>query len=247
MNRYNAHHNYIPLYCSQPSQTLPQGDSEVELSDFPPIKERNSTPPMSPVPVHSRPLRPKAAPGGSQQLPVSSEEEPPRSQHRRQPGLGQANILNMVDAVAPVPHAKGVRSHPGKSLLKHQDSGIQDAADEHPLKKQRLALRDENNMKWVRQEIAGVKESLEKIAAEAREDRRDINSIIARASLRNPTKAVNLYIPNLTKAMSLYIYTRYLNVEFLSSLCLHPIHTLLTTESQPASACMRSSSSFTCI
>ena len=69
----------------------------------------------------------------------------------------------------------------GKSPSKRRDSGIHDAADERPLKKQRLALRDENNMRWVRHEIAGVKKtlkSLEKIAAEAREDRRDINSTL---------------------------------------------------------------------
>jgi hypothetical protein len=201
----NAHRTYIPLYCSQPTQTRDSDDS-LELSDFPPIKIRKSTPP---IPVCFRPPRPQAARGlgGSQELPVlvSSEEEPPRSQHRQpNTGLGRANILNMVGRIVPVPHAKvtsylfttagshanceckfqGVRSHLGKSPLKRQrrqDSGIQDAAsaDEPPLKKQRLtSTLLEKDMRWVRNEIVDVRESLEKIAAEAREGRRDINSTL---------------------------------------------------------------------
>jgi hypothetical protein len=46
------------------------------------------------------------------------------------------------------------------------------------LKKQRLALHNENDMRWVWHEIAGVKKSLKKIAAEARKDRQDINSTL---------------------------------------------------------------------
>ncbi|KAF8961301.1 hypothetical protein BDZ97DRAFT_1921379 [Flammula alnicola] len=104
------------------------------------------------------------------------KEEAPQSRRCRHPntGLGRTNILNMVDAIAPVEHAKGVRSHQAESSLK-RDSGIQDVVDERPLKKQRLAFRDEDDMRWVQHEITGVKESLEKIAAEAREDRQDIN------------------------------------------------------------------------
>lgn len=50
------------------------------------------------------------------------------------------------------------------------------------MKKQRLAgeFRDEVNMKWIRDEITGIRDSLEKIAAETREDRRAINSTLKR-------------------------------------------------------------------
>jgi hypothetical protein len=54
----------------------------------------------------------------------------------------------------------------------------QDPENERPPKKQRLTLRDEDTRRWVRHEIAGVKESLEKMATEAREDRRDLNSTL---------------------------------------------------------------------
>lgn len=51
------------------------------------------------------PRRPQsqAAQRGSQQLPLSSEEEASQSRRRRQPniGLGRANIANTVGAIAP--------------------------------------------------------------------------------------------------------------------------------------------------
>jgi hypothetical protein len=46
------------------------------------------------------------------------------------------------------------------------------------LKKQRLAFHNEDDMKWLWNEIMGVKENLEKMAAEAREDRLVINSML---------------------------------------------------------------------
>lgn len=83
-------------------------DSEAELSDFPPIKERNSTPSAPPIPVYSHLPRPQTARRSSRQLPLSSEEESPQSRRCRQPnmGLGQNNIVNTVNAVAPVQQAK---------------------------------------------------------------------------------------------------------------------------------------------
>jgi hypothetical protein len=55
----------------------------------------------------------------------------------------------------------------------------EDADDERPLKKQRrLSLRDEVDMVWVQDELTGFKESLERIATEAREDRQEINSTL---------------------------------------------------------------------
>jgi hypothetical protein len=62
-------------------------------------------------------------------------------------------------------------------VVKRSGSG-EDADDERPLKKQRLSLRDEVDMVWVQDELTGFKESLERIATEAREDRQEINSTL---------------------------------------------------------------------
>lgn len=61
--------------------------------------------------------------------------------------------------------------------------GREDADNgERPTKKQRRAsaFRDEVDMRWMRDEITGIRESLEKIIAEAQEDRRVINSALKR-------------------------------------------------------------------
>lgn len=56
----NPPHQYIPLYCSQPSQA--QLDSEAELYYFPPIRDGNSTPQVSSsIPVYHSPPRSQAA------------------------------------------------------------------------------------------------------------------------------------------------------------------------------------------
>ena len=54
----------------------------------------------------------------------------------------------------------------------------EDADDERPLKKQRLSIRDEVDMVWVQDELTGFRESLERIATEAREDREEINGTL---------------------------------------------------------------------
>jgi hypothetical protein len=59
-----------------------------------------------------------------------------------------------------------------------QDFELQNIADERPSKKQCLAFRNKDDMKWLQNEITGVKENLEKMAAEAREDRLVINSTL---------------------------------------------------------------------
>jgi hypothetical protein len=56
---------------------------------------------------------------------------------------------------------------------------VQDASNERPLKRRRLAPScDDDNMRWVRHEIAGVKETLEEMASEAREDRQQVISTL---------------------------------------------------------------------
>ena len=49
---------------------------------------------------------------------------------------------------------------------------VQGPSNERPLKRQRLTPHDcdDDNMKWVRCEIAGIKETLKEMASEARED-----------------------------------------------------------------------------
>lgn len=54
---------------------------------------------------------------------------------------------------------------------------VQDS-NEHPLKRQHLTPHDDDNMRCVRREIAGIKEALEEMASEAREDRRKFISTL---------------------------------------------------------------------
>ena len=54
---------------------------------------------------------------------------------------------------------------------------IQDS-NEHPLKRRHLTPHDDDNMRWVRREIAGIKEALEEMASKAREDRRKFISTL---------------------------------------------------------------------
>ena len=63
--------------------------------------------------------------------------------------------------------------HQAKSSLK-RGLGIQDVADERPMKKRHVTFCDEDDMKLVRHRISGLKERVEKVAAEAR----DINSAL---------------------------------------------------------------------
>lgn len=46
------------------------------------------------------------------------------------------------------------------------------------MKRRRLPLRDDDNMRWVQHEIAGIKEALEEMASEAREDRHNFISTL---------------------------------------------------------------------
>ena len=101
MNNSNTHRKPILLYCSQPTQT--HDDSESEDSDFPSCRIGNDPPLISrsplPIPTHSRYL-----PAGSQQLTTLGEKEPHQSQRCGQPnnGLGQTNIINTLDATLKV-------------------------------------------------------------------------------------------------------------------------------------------------
>ena len=55
---------------------------------------------------------------------------------------------------------------------------VQDPSNERPLKRRHLASPDDDNMRWVRCEIAGIKETLEEMASEAREDRQNLISTL---------------------------------------------------------------------
>lgn len=71
----------------------------------------------------------------------------------------------------------GICSLQTNSSLK-RDSGIQDAADERPLKRRRVTVRDEDEMGSVRCEIASLKESVEKVAAETRDIKRMLKKLV---------------------------------------------------------------------
>jgi hypothetical protein len=109
MNHSNTHRKPILLYCSQATQTRDDSELEAEDSDFPPCCVGNCPPLIShysPVTVPSHSRYPPAAASGTRQLTISSEEEPSQSQHRQHTGLGQTNIVNIVDATATVSHTK---------------------------------------------------------------------------------------------------------------------------------------------
>jgi len=114
---------------------------------------------------------------------------------------------------------QGVRYPPPKSLLK-RDSGIQDVPDERLLKKQRLSSCDEDDMRRVQHEIAGIKESVEKLTAEVRKDRQEIRAL--RELLHKMRrKSWNRYISN----------CKYL---ILPLLMFRILFTPFATENQPA-------------
>ena len=179
MNPSNTHHksNFITLYCDRSTQTMDQDDSsETEESDFryfPPCRIGNHPPLFSlngsPLPISTQSRYHMASPSGIQQFSTTSDdEEPPQSQHRRQPikGLGLA------------------KTGPSQALckklgpfLKRRSSTIQDPSSSNGRRlKRRLTLPDDDNMRWVRDEIAGIKETLEEMASEAREDRENHRS-----------------------------------------------------------------------
>jgi hypothetical protein len=51
-------------------------------------------------------------------------------------------------------------------------------SNEHISKRQHLSPRDDDNMTWVRHEIASIKATLAEIASEAREDRQNLISTL---------------------------------------------------------------------
>ena len=55
---------------------------------------------------------------------------------------------------------------------------VQNPSNEHLLKRRHLTLHDNDNMRWVQREIASIKEALEEMASEAREDRRNFISTL---------------------------------------------------------------------
>jgi hypothetical protein len=64
-----------------------------------------------------------------------------------------------------------------KPSLKRQGSMVQDTSNERPLKR-RPCDDDNRDMRLVRREIAGIKETLEEMASEARDDRQHLISTL---------------------------------------------------------------------
>ena len=113
MNRY-THSASTKFYYERSTQTREsQDNSETEESDFGPCLLIGNAPPIisRPPPV-TLPSRYRAATSSIQQKPIvvvsSEESEGPQPQRHQQlnTGLGQTNIVNMVDATATVLHTK---------------------------------------------------------------------------------------------------------------------------------------------
>ena len=98
MNSPNTHRKPVLLYCSRPTQTQEDSETESELSDFPPCKIGNSAPLISrswTPPSHSRYLQGAMSGSESQQQPTTqSSEKGTHSKPRR--GLGQTNMVNTL-------------------------------------------------------------------------------------------------------------------------------------------------------
>jgi hypothetical protein len=60
--------------------------------------------------------------------------------------------------------------------MKHR-SGIPDATDERPSKRQCLT-GIEDDVRWLKGEISSIRESLREIAAQAREDRQSLDLVL---------------------------------------------------------------------
>ena len=92
----DPHHHYILLYCNQSTQTQPDNKSDYKWSsdsEFPPIRIGKGTMSFADAMRYNK-------------------DEPPQSRHRQQHnsgviGLGQTNILNVVDGSAPMQHGLG--------------------------------------------------------------------------------------------------------------------------------------------
>jgi len=166
---------------------MPEDNSEAEddsdlysSSDFryfPPCRIGNAPPLFSspypiPVPSQYHHLRASASPPSctiQQPITVSSEEELPQSQHRRQQNTG----LRLEKT--------GPSQALSRPLIKRRGSTVQDPSNERYMKRRLTTtstLRDNHDMKWVQNEIAGIKETLDEMASEAREDRRNLSSTL---------------------------------------------------------------------
>lgn len=82
-----------------------QESSDAEYSDFPPIRQRESSPPAPAVGVRSQ--------GRPQPINVSSEEEPSplRSRRPASAGLGSNNLANFEGKASPAKRAKVTPRH----------------------------------------------------------------------------------------------------------------------------------------
>ncbi|KJA21503.1 hypothetical protein HYPSUDRAFT_202861 [Hypholoma sublateritium FD-334 SS-4] len=150
------------------SQT--QESSDAEYSDFPPIRQRESSPPAPAAGVRSQ--------GRPQPINVSSEEEPSplRSRRPASAGLGSNNLANFEGKASLAKRAKPAQSQ--KPLSGMRPPGSEDVENDRPAKKRRLGSSDEAHMRWVREEITAIREGVEKSAVEAREGRRALNNAL---------------------------------------------------------------------
>lgn len=102
MDHNNSRRLYIPLYCDQSTQTQPESDCEADSSDFPPFKVGKS---MSPASAMCR-------------NPPSDKETRQPHHHQHNTGLGQINVVNVVNTTSLAQHRKVI------CVLRHSSEAI---------------------------------------------------------------------------------------------------------------------------
>ncbi|KJA28247.1 hypothetical protein HYPSUDRAFT_197749 [Hypholoma sublateritium FD-334 SS-4] len=117
-----------------------QVSSDAEYSDFPPIRQRESS---SPAPAAGARYQGRPKP-----INVSSEEEPSPSQSRRpaSTGLGSNNLVNLGGQASPAKRAKPAQFQ--KPLSRMRPPGSENVENDRPAKKLRLGSSDEAHMRW---------------------------------------------------------------------------------------------------
>lgn len=90
---------------------------------------------------------------------ASQNKPKPKPQHsRKHSGLGQVNVVNTISS--------------------QDDAHLDQDTDERPLKKRRVNGSEDEQSEWVRHELNSIKESLDTIAVEAREDRGEMFNVL---------------------------------------------------------------------
>ncbi|KAI0246703.1 hypothetical protein BJV78DRAFT_1286154 [Lactifluus subvellereus] len=108
---------------------------------------------------------------------VSEEELQPSQwlQHQQvKTGLGRKKVPDTI-----VTQRHRVRSHQPKFPKPFKrDLGVIDVSNKPPFKRWCLTFIDEDDLSWLKGDIGGIKERLQEVAAQAREDRQETKSML---------------------------------------------------------------------